>query len=72
MDRLNEKDYLWGQVLLDWAAYFQQEKELTFFRFPVRYKQWLCTIKRHKTKTKNGRYDNDKNRIPAGVSGQED
>lgn len=27
MDRLNEKDYLWGQVLLDWAAYFQQEKE---------------------------------------------
>ena len=69
MDRLNEKDYLWGQALLDWAAYFQQEKELTFFRFPVRYKQWLCTIKRHKIK--NG-FDNDKNRIPAGVSGQED
>ena len=69
MDRLNEKDYLWGQVLLDWAAYFQQEKELTFFRFPVRYKQRLCTIKRHKIK--NG-FDNDKNRIPAGVSGQKD
>jgi Bacterial regulatory proteins, tetR family. len=27
MNRLNEKDYIWGQVLLDWAAYFQQEKE---------------------------------------------
>ena len=26
MDRLNEKDYLWGQVLLDWAAYFQRRR----------------------------------------------
>ena len=27
MERLNKKDYLRSQVLLDWATYFQQEKE---------------------------------------------